>query len=498
MNIKEAKEEIVHTVRAYTAKDDFGNYEIGVTHQRPILLIGPPGIGKTAIMEQVARECGIGLVAYTITHHTRQSAIGLPIIEHKDFGGVNYPVTEYTMSEIIGSVYNQMEQTGFKEGILFIDEINCVSETLAPTMLQFLQGKTFGNHKVPEGWIIVAAGNPPEYNKSVKEFDIVTLDRVKRIDVTENLAVWKEYAYKEGIHGSIISYLDIKKENFYTIETTVEGKRFVTARGWEDLSQMIKVYQKLGIPVTEGVSRQYLQHPVIAKEFSAYLDLYEKYASDYNVEEILKGSVNPGAAERMASAPFDEKLSVIGLLVSRLSDGACDCFEWDSYVERLFGVLKFVKGEPVLIEGLEAVLENEKAKWAKNQNGKALDKVDARVSRRMLDTLEEYLKDARGGADFDVIRDKFNQNVAKRQNLLSTWKSGFDNSFHFIEAAFGESQEMVVFITELNTSHYALWFIGENGCDKYYQYNQGLLLGERQRSIMADIQGIEKELSFLG
>lgn len=87
MNIKEAKEEIIHTVKAYTAKDEFGNYMIGTTHQRPVLLIGPPGIGKTAIMEQVARECGIGLVAYTITHHTRQSAIGLPIIEHKDFGG---------------------------------------------------------------------------------------------------------------------------------------------------------------------------------------------------------------------------------------------------------------------------------------------------------------------------------------------------------------------------------------------------------------------------
>ena len=75
MNIKEAKDEIIHTVRAYTAKDELGNYEISMTHQRPVLLIGPPGIGKTAIMEQVARECGIGLVAYTITHHTRQSAI---------------------------------------------------------------------------------------------------------------------------------------------------------------------------------------------------------------------------------------------------------------------------------------------------------------------------------------------------------------------------------------------------------------------------------------
>lgn len=45
----------------------------------PILLLGAPGIGKTQIMEQIAKECGIGLVSYTITHHTRQSAIGLPI-----------------------------------------------------------------------------------------------------------------------------------------------------------------------------------------------------------------------------------------------------------------------------------------------------------------------------------------------------------------------------------------------------------------------------------
>ena len=63
------------------------------------------------------------------------------------------------MSEIIASVYRKIEEGGRKEGILFIDEINCVSETLAPTMLQFLQCKTFGNQAVPEGWIIAAAGN---------------------------------------------------------------------------------------------------------------------------------------------------------------------------------------------------------------------------------------------------------------------------------------------------------------------------------------------------
>ena len=243
MNIKRAKQEIKDTIAAYLAKDAFGGYRIPAIRQRPVLLMGPPGIGKTQIMEQIAKEMGIGLVAYTITHHTRQSAVGLPFIRERVYGGKTYSVTEYTMSEIIASVYEKMEQTGIPEGILFLDEINCVSETLAPAMLQFLQAKTFGNQKLPEGWIIVAAGNPPEYNKSVREFDVVTLDRLKKIDVEADFSVWKEYAYRQGIHPAVISYLELRKENFSRIENTVDGRQFATARGWEDLSQLIQVYE---------------------------------------------------------------------------------------------------------------------------------------------------------------------------------------------------------------------------------------------------------------
>ena len=259
MNIDQAKEEVKNAIRAYLEKDEAGQYEIPIERQRPILLMGPPGIGKTAVMEQIAQELGIGLVSYTITHHTRQSAIGLPKISEKSFEGKKYSVTEYTMSEIIGAVYEQREKTGIKEGILFLDEINCVSETLAPTMLQFLQYKTFGSHKLPEGYIIVTAGNPPQYNKSVREFDIVTLDRVRQINIEEDFDSWKEYAYKAGVHGVVLAYLEIKKDNFYSIKTDVDGRSFVTTRGWEDLSRIIKVNEKLGIPVDENLTSQYLQ-----------------------------------------------------------------------------------------------------------------------------------------------------------------------------------------------------------------------------------------------
>ena len=215
MNIREAKQQIKNTMRAYFAKDEYGNFLLPVEEQRPIFLIGPPGIGKTAIVAEVASELGVGMLSYSMTHHTRQSALGLPMIETKIYDGREYKVTEYTMSEIIASIYDLMEDSGVKEGILFLDEINCVSETLTPAMLQFLQFKTFGKHAVPGGWLVVTAGNPPEYNRNVREFDTVTWDRLKRIDVEPDFGVWKDYALEMGVHPAVLSYLEIRKENFF-------------------------------------------------------------------------------------------------------------------------------------------------------------------------------------------------------------------------------------------------------------------------------------------
>ena len=118
---------------------------------------------------------------------------------------------------------------------------------------------------------MVTAGNPPEYNKSVREYDIATWDRLKRIDVEPDYEIWKEYAYKKGIHGAILTFLEIKKNYFYLVETKVDRKSFVTARGWEDLSEMIKLYEYHGLTVDIKLTAQYLQNEKIAKEFADLL-----------------------------------------------------------------------------------------------------------------------------------------------------------------------------------------------------------------------------------
>ena len=322
MHIQQAKTQIKNAIIAYTTKDEHGRYMIPVEKQRPVFLVGAPGIGKTAIVEQIARELNIGFVSYAMTHHTRQSALGLPFIIEKEYGGTTYSVSEYTMSEIIASVYEEMEKTGKKQGILFLDEINCVSETLAPSMLQFLQYKTFGRHSVPEGWIVVTAGNPPEFNDSVREFDIAMLDRLKKIEVEPDYEVWKEFAAASGVHPAVLSYLAIRTQHFYRVTATIDGKTFVTARAWDDLSQMISLYEQNSLKVDYDLICQYLQDEQIARDFANYYDLYEKYRSDYQVEQILDGTVSDEITNRASGAKFDERLSLTSLVLSSLDDRA--------------------------------------------------------------------------------------------------------------------------------------------------------------------------------
>lgn len=513
MNIKRAKEEIKNTIEAYLLKNAHGEYEIPAMRQRPVLLMGPPGIGKTQIMEQVARECQVGLVAYTITHHTRQSAIGLPFIQKRSYAGDEREVTEYTMSEIVASVYSKMEETGLREGILFIDEINCVSETLAPAMLQFLQYKTFGNHKIPEGWIIVAAGNPPEYNKSVREFDIATLDRIKRIDVEANFQVWKEYARQVNIHPAVISYLAAKPQYFYQIETTVDGKIFATPRGWEDLSRFLEVYEKIGKTMDRDVVSQYIQHARIAKDFANYLELFYKYQARYQIDQVLSGKRDEILMEQASRAAFDERLSVVSLILAKLDTEFRKVGKQEDFVALLFGELKELKvrlfgdeENPAPLEGVDTAdtedpaitaaletftaltedfrefhMKKRKAGLLTREQDYRYQDVEEALNRYLQTVKAESLQD--GETIFARVKELFGEEKACYEALSKEAGQMLEYAFDFMEGTFGDSQEMVIFITELNTSIHAVRFLQENECSRYYQYNRRLLFEDREADI---------------
>lgn len=498
MDIKQAKNEIKNAIKAYFTKNEYGEYVIPVEKQRPIFLLGAPGIGKTAVMEQIASELDVGLVSYSMTHHTRQSALGLPFIEKKVYGGKEYSVSEYTMSEIIASVYDMIESTGKTEGILFLDEINCVSETLAPSMLQFLQYKVFGRHRVPDGWIVVTAGNPPEYNNSVREFDIVTWDRLKRVEVEANYDVWREYAINSGVHPAVIGYLDNKKANFYRIESTVNGKSFVTARGWSDLSAMIVLYEKNDIPVGRTLVQQYLQNEQIAKEFAVYYDLFSKYRSSYQINEILEGKRLPEIIMRAHNAKFDERLAVLGLLLAGVTERIDEVWLSEKSISDVLETLKTARLS--IHKDLASLLEQKCADIKKQIEAgikaSSLSTANRHAMLRSVAVLEEmtlHLR-AEGITDdksaFLLLKKDYDLRLAAHKKLVAAASDALRNAFLFLEEAFGEGQEMVIFVTELTVNRNIAWFISRYGCDKYFEHNKELLFYERQKQLIDEIKQI--------
>ncbi len=503
MNIEEAKKEIYYTLCAYHQKDREGNYVFPMARQRPIVLMGPPGVGKTAIVEQVAKECEVGFVTYALTHHTRQSAVGLPRLQLRNYGSQEITVTEYTMSEIVAAVYECMERTGKHEGILFLDEINCVSETLAPTMLQLLQNKTFGTHRLPQGWLLVAAGNPPEYNRSAREFDVVTLDRVRLIPIEADYPTWARYAWKQCVHGAVQSYLSIHPDHFYSMEEKENGQSFVTGRGWEDLSELLKQYEKIGAPISQKQVEQYLHKESISRAFTTYYLLYRKYGEDYGIVEILQETISQEAYGRKVAMAqkgnFEERFTLVHLLLAGLNS------EFQQYYSQRETVMGLYQGLQTLkLNWQQNPLEDTFEDYIKSRYHSLQVKADAHLlqaeeqkrEKAILNHMEayalqlkqEHIKGLEAG--MKKIQELFSYETESLERCAQTIQEQLKAAFQFMLNCFSDGQEMVLFVSELARNERAMEFLSEYPCEVFLRYSQMLLYEERERELQAKCREI--------
>lgn len=484
MNIKQVKEQIEKTVKIYLQKNDVGEYIIPYRKQRPVFILGAPGIGKTAIMEQIAQELDIGMISYSMTHHTRQSAIGLPYITHKNFNGIDTKISEYSMSEIIGSVHKLIEETKKVEGILFLDEINCISETLTPTMLQFLQMKKFGMHSLPQGWIIVTAGNPAQFNRNAKEFDIATLDRLKVMNVEPDYDCWREYAIYSSIHSSIISYLDMRKTDFYNIETKSGKKSYVTARGWEDLSDTIYQYENNGYIIDENLIYQYLYNNDISRDFSIYYELYNKYKADYNTKDILLGKITKECEEKATVAHFDERMSVLGIMINDIQQRVSQYFAFKKMIEELRDIIIKIKSSKSKIsESILNEIHDVERELNRRVISNSIDDNSRIMAKRLMIELNDIYKIATKTEDYEKIRNIFNHKVDELGEDKESILNGLNNLFIFIEKVWGVGKEIIVIVNDLTMNKNTARFISENGCERYFAYSEKVIIKDTKESL---------------
>ena len=202
----------------------------------------------------------------------------------------------------------------------------------------------------------------------------------------------------------------------------------------------------------------------------------------------------------IAQKIFDEKLSVTGLLLSRLNKVFGNVQEEEEKLASIFDILKEAK-EPLMGAQKEqplVYLEDVKNRFQSDSLAKKkaglLSREDIHHDQQVLDTLEKYVMDLKkenvqdGESAFSLLRVWFNAEKEAYDNGFDKATRQLEYAFDFMESAFAGGQELVVFITELNTSSPAVAFLQEYSCERYYRYNKELLFRENTRDILERIR----------
>jgi len=308
--VEEAKNAVKEGIKGYLHKDANGTYLMKERNRLPFYLEGAPGIGKTELVGQTAEELGIGFVSFSLVHHTRNSLLGLPVIENLPQGE---KYTNYTMSEVIAKVREQVE-LGKKEGILLLDEFPCMAETIVPVMLSFLQTKNIGEYCLPEGWVLVLCGNPPQFNKSARRFDSAVLDRLRKIEVAFDAACFTKYGKNIGLEPLVLSYLELYPQHAYRCEEKNGVAELVTCRGWENLSHAIRVYRELEQEIDRNCVRQFIKSDEICENFWQYVNQCRLGFSTEEMAELLSGKRYEMYKDRMCKLQTWQQMELFGSL----------------------------------------------------------------------------------------------------------------------------------------------------------------------------------------
>lgn len=276
---------------------------------------------------------------------------------------------------------------------------------------------------------------------------------------------------------------------------------------------------------------EYIQFPKIAKDFANYLELYYKYQNDYQVEAVLEGRVEERVYDRLEKAPFDERISVTGLLLSALNQSfrqVCLLGEEMELRGRLLRQFHEAEGFPGNFAGN---LETWRAEQDKSWENGMVSRQDRRRVLRVAETLEQDSQvlrreglagawgaelddgEAQAGAwgagmgcreaqvqsqetetvscaagAWDCLRERFGADSDRYESLVDETGTRLEHAFDFMEAAFGGSQEMVLFITELNTGFYSVAFLQQYECQRYYEYNRNLLFAGEEQEIRKSLE----------
>src|SRR5689334_12139898 len=199
---------------------------LNVAPSRPVFIWGPPGIGKTALVEQFARDVGLDCLSLLGSQLAPEDLIGVPRIEG------NRSVFCPPRMVARDAAY-----------LLFIDELNACSFEVQKAFYSLINDRKLGEYRLPEGSVVVGAGNRAQDQAIVKPMSSALMNRMLHVELKPTLRDWLDWAYAQGIHEWILRYLETRPDHLFVAPPKTE-ETFTSPRSWHILSDAIQAYGK--------------------------------------------------------------------------------------------------------------------------------------------------------------------------------------------------------------------------------------------------------------
>ncbi len=253
-------------------QEELSEVLLNVAPVRPVYIWGAPGIGKSALVEQFAESVGLPCVSLLGSQLAPEDIIGIPQIKDG--------TSEFLPPKMIAR----------KEPyVLFLDELNACSQEVLKAFYSLIYEKRVGEYHLPEGSIIIGAGNRMQDGAIVKTMSSALLNRMFHVQMKVDSSQWLAWAYQNGIHTWVTDYITQRPDHLFSEPPKTE-EPYSTPRSWHMLSDILKEYRAGERPVEEALIRMLAYGCVSASHAGLFVAYTKQLGNKHLLNDIIKGT----------------------------------------------------------------------------------------------------------------------------------------------------------------------------------------------------------------
>ena len=253
--------------------------------KRPVFLWGPPGIGKSEVVQEISDELGGFVIDLRMAQMEPTDIRGIPYF-NKDINKMDWAAPVDLPDEEFASQYPVV--------VLFLDEMNSAPPAVQAAGYQLILNRRVGKYRLPDNVVIVAAGNRDSDKGVTYRMPMPLANRFLHLEMRPDFTAWQNWAVDKGIHKDVVGYLSFAKQDLYEFDSKSSSRAFATPRSWVFVSDLLKdedvdtdtLFNLVAGAVGEGLAVKFMAHRKVAGRMPEPSDILSGKVKDLSVKEI--------------------------------------------------------------------------------------------------------------------------------------------------------------------------------------------------------------------